>query len=281
MNPHDAVFIAGHRGMVGSALVRLLRARGFTNLILRTRGELDLCDQHAVREFYREQRPRYVLIAAARVGGIWANSTLPVEFLSENLQIQLNLINGAHAAGVEKLLFLGSSCSYPKLAPQPMAEEALLTGTLEPTNEPYALAKICGVKLCQAYARQHGSNFISIMPTNLYGPQDNFDPQSSHVLPALLRKFHLAKLRDEKSVTLWGTGSAYREFLYVDDLAEACLFLMENYDKPDLLNVGCGKTGPSRSLPFLWDRWSGLPASSNGTRPSPTGFRESCSIPRS
>ena len=241
MNPSDPVFIAGHRGMVGAALVRLLRARGFTNLLLRTRAELDLLDPRAVRAFYEEHRPAYVYVAAARVGGIWANATHPVEFLSENLQLELNLINGAQAIGVKKLLFLGSSCIYPRLAPQPMHEDVLLTGPLEPTNEAYALAKISGIRLCQAHARQHGANFISLMPTNLYGPEDNFDLESSHVLPALLHKFHLAKTRGEKNVTLWGTGSACREFLHVDDLAEACLFLMERYDSPELINVGVGR----------------------------------------
>jgi GDP-L-fucose synthase len=240
MKPSDVIYVAGHRGMVGAALVRLLRARGFTNLLLRTRAELDLGDARAVRAFYEKYRPDYVLVAAAKVGGIGANAAQPVEFLSENLQIELNLINGAHSAGVKKLLFLGSSCIYPRLAPQPMKEDALLTGSLEPTNEAYALAKICGIKLCQAYAKQYGANFISAMPTNLYGPEDNFDLQSSHVLPALIHKFHLAKEKAQPSVTLWGTGSAYREFLHVDDLAQACLFLMESYDSPELINVGCG-----------------------------------------
>jgi GDP-L-fucose synthase len=258
MNASDSVFVAGHRGMVGAAIVRLLRERGFTNLLLRTRAELDLCDNHAVRAFYQQHRPAYVFVAAARVGGIMANSTLPVEFLSENLQIELNLINGAHAFGVKKLLFLGSSCIYPKFAPQPMREDALLTGPLEPTNEAYALAKICGIRLCQAYARQHGANFISAMPTNLYGPEDNFDLQSSHVLPALIRKFHIAKETSAKSVTLWGTGAAYREFLHVDDLAEACVFLMEKYDNPELVNVGCGEDLTIRDLAGLISRVVGF-----------------------
>jgi GDP-L-fucose synthase len=193
MKPEDAIFVPGHRGMVGSALVHLLRQRGFKNLLLRTRQELDLCDQHAVRAFYAREKPAYVFVAAARVGGIMANASRPVEFLSENLRIELNLIDGAHEAGVAKLLFLGSSCIYPKLAPQPIHEDSLLTGSLEPTNEPYALAKICGVRLCQAYAKQHGARFISAMPTNLYGPEDNFDPETSHVLAALIGKFHRAK----------------------------------------------------------------------------------------
>jgi GDP-L-fucose synthase len=248
MKTGDAIFVAGHRGMVGSALVRLLRARGFTNLLLRTREELDLCDTRAVRAFYEKSRPDYVLLAAAKVGGIWANATHGVEFLSENLQIGLNVVNGAHAAGVKKLLFLGSSCIYPKHAPQPLQEDALLTGRLEPTNEPYALAKICGIRLCQAYAKQHGANFISAMPTNLYGPEDNFDLETSHVLPALIHKVHLARERAQPSVTLWGTGRAYREFLHVDDMAQACLFLMENYDSPELINVGCGQDTTIREL---------------------------------
>jgi GDP-L-fucose synthase len=248
MKPSDAIYVAGHRGMVGAALVRLLRARGFTNLLLRTREELDLCHADAVRAFYEKYRPDYVLVAAAKVGGIWANAAQPVEFLSENLQIELNLINGAHANRVKKLLFLGSSCIYPKHAPQPMSEDVLLTGSLEPTNEAYALAKICGIKLCQAYSKQYGANFISAMPTNLYGPEDNFDLQTSHVLPALIHKFHLAKERAQSSVTLWGTGSAYREFLHVDDLAQACLFLMETYDSPELVNVGCGHDITIREL---------------------------------
>jgi GDP-L-fucose synthase len=248
MKPKDAIFVPGHRGMVGSALVRLLRQRGFTHLLLRTRQELDLCDQHAVRAFYAKEKPAYVFVAAARVGGIWANTSRPVEFLSENLRIELNLIDGAHEAGVSKLLFLGSSCIYPKLAPQPIHEDSLLTGSLEPTNEPYALAKICGVRLCQAYAKQHGARFISAMPTNLYGPGDNFDPETSHVLAALIGKFHRAKVGGGSTVTLWGTGSPYREFLHVDDLADACLFLMENYESPDLINVGWGSDLRIREL---------------------------------
>jgi GDP-L-fucose synthase len=248
MKTTDAIYVAGHRGMVGAALVRLLRAKGFSNLLLRTRAELDLCDARAVQAFYEKNRPDYVIVAAAKVGGIWANATQPVEFLSENLQIELNLINGAHTAGVKKLLFLGSSCIYPKLAPQPIKEETLLTGSLEPTNEPYALAKICGIRLCQAYAKQYGANFISAMPTNLYGPEDNFDLETSHVLPALLHKFHLAKEQSLPSVTLWGSGAPYREFLHVDDLAQACFFLMETYDLPELVNVGCGNDITIRSL---------------------------------
>jgi GDP-L-fucose synthase len=257
MNPGDAIFVAGHRGMVGSALVRLLRKRGFTNLLLRTRAELDLLDHAAVRAFYAKEKPAYVFAAAARVGGIWANAIKPVEFLSENLRLELNLIDGAHEAGVTKLLFLGSSCIYPRLAPQPIQEDALLTGSLEPTNEPYALAKICGVRLCQAYAKQHGARFISAMPTNLYGPEDNFDPETAHVLAALLNKFHTARQRGEGKVTLWGTGSPYREFLHVDDLAEACLFLMDNYESPDPINVGTGRDLRIRELADLVGRITG------------------------
>jgi GDP-L-fucose synthase len=251
MKATDAIYVAGHRGMVGAALVRSLRARGFTNLLLRTRAELDLCDTSAVNAFYAKFRPDYVLIAAAKVGGIWANATQPVEFLAQNLQIELNLINGAYAHPVKKLLFLGSSCIYPRLAPQPMKEDALLTGSLEPTNEPYALAKICGIKLCQAYAKQYGVNFISAMPTNLYGPEDNFDLETSHVLPALIHRFHLAREQARPSVTLWGTGSPRREFLHADDLAQACLFLMENYHSPEIINVGYGREITIRELAAL------------------------------
>jgi GDP-L-fucose synthase len=258
MNTSDTIFVAGHRGMVGAALVRLLKARGYTNLLLRTRAELDLCDTAAVRAFYAKYKPAYVIVAAARVGGILANATHPVEFLSENLQIELNLINEAYHHKVAKLLFLGSSCIYPKLAPQPLKEDVLLTGSLEPTNEPYALAKICGIKLCQAYANQYGANFISAMPTNLYGPMDNFDLQSSHVVPALLHKFHLAKEQGKPAVTLWGTGTVYREFLHVDDLAEACLFLMDEYDSPELINVGCGEDITIRDLATLVGRVVGF-----------------------
>jgi GDP-L-fucose synthase len=272
MSPDASVFVAGHRGMVGSALVRLLRARGFKQLLLRTRAELDLLDPRAVRTFYEQHRPEYVFVAAAKVGGIWANASQPVEFLSENLQMELNLINGAQAVAVKKLLFLGSSCIYPRLAPQPLHEDALLTGPLESTNEAYALAKICGIKLCQAYSRQYGANFISAMPTNLYGPEDNFDLQTSHVLPALLHKFHLAREAGQKSVTLWGTGAPFREFLHVDDLAEACLFLMGKYDSPELINVGCGEDISIRNLAELIGRIVGFsgPIEWDATKPDGT-----------
>ena len=234
------IFVAGHRGLVGSAIGRELLRRGFTNVIGRTRGELDLLDARAVRDFYAAEKPEYVIIAAAKVGGIVANKTYPAEFLYQNLQIQNHLIHGAWVAGVRKLLFLGSSCIYPKHAPQPMKESDLLTGPLEPTNEWYAVAKIAGIKMCQAYRRQYGCDFISAMPTNMYGPNDNYDPQNSHVLPALIRKFHEAKISGAPNVTLWGTGSPLREFLYADDLAGACVFLLENYSEENFINVGHG-----------------------------------------
>jgi GDP-L-fucose synthase len=249
---HDArIFVAGHRGLVGSALWRNLQARGFTRLIGRTRTELNLLDISAVREFYRREQPEFVFVAAAKVGGILANSRQPVDFLYQNLTIQNNLIHGAHEYGVRKLLFLGSSCIYPQLAPQPLKEEYLLTAPLEPTNEWYAIAKIAGIKLCQAFRRQHGCDFISAMPTNMYGPNDNFDLQSSHVLPALIRKFHEAKQTSAPSVICWGTGSPLREFLYSDDLASACVFLMENYSEEQFINVGSGSEISIRELAEL------------------------------
>ena len=228
-NPNAKVFIAGHRGMVGSAIKRELENQKFSNIICKSRDELDLLNQNSVAEFFENERPEFVIIAAAKVGGILANDQHPAEFLHQNLVIETNLIHSAHMNGVEKLLFLGSSCIYPKLAPQPLKEEHLLTGPLEPTNEWYAIAKIAGIKLCQAYRRQYGSDFISAMPTNLYGPNDNYDLKSSHVLPALIRKFHEAKTSDTPTVMCWGTGSPMREFLHADDLAQACVFLMENY----------------------------------------------------
>ena len=237
---NERVYIAGHRGLVGSAIWRELESAGFKNLIGRSRTELDLQDATAVKSFYAKEKPAYVFVAAAKVGGILANNNFPAEFLYENLQIQNNLIHGAHEAGVKKLLFLGSSCIYPKLAPQPIKEEHLLTGPLEPTNEWYAIAKIAGIKMCQAYRRQYGCNFISAMPTNMYGPNDNFDLQSSHVLPALIRKFHEAKISNAATVTCWGTGTPLREFLYADDLARACLFLLENYNEEQFINIGFG-----------------------------------------
>ncbi|MEO3712126.1 GDP-L-fucose synthase [Roseateles sp. 2.12] len=247
--PSDArIFVTGHRGMVGSALVRRLQARGYTQILTRSRAELDLLDQAAVYRYLVEHRPDYVFIAAAKVGGILANDTERADFLFQNLQIELNLIHGAHRAGVQRLLFLGSSCIYPRDCPQPIREEALLSGPLEPTNEPYAIAKIAGVKLAESYSRQHGRQYISVMPTNLYGPGDNYDLQTSHVLPALIRKAHEAKQRGDVSITVWGSGTPRREFLHVDDLAEACVLLMETgYDGP-LLNVGCGQDLSIREL---------------------------------
>jgi len=245
------IFVAGHRGLVGSAIVRRLEAAGFTQLIRRTHAELDLCEQRAVDEFFRTERPEYVLLAAARVGGIHANNTFPADFIRDNLLIQSHVIDAARRNGVRKLLFLGSSCIYPKHAPQPMPESALLTGPLEPTNEWYAVAKIAGIKLCQAYRRQYGFDAISVMPPNLYGPGDNFDLQTSHVLPALIRKFHEAKTSSARAVSVWGSGTPRREFLHVDDLADACLFLLENYSEEAIINVGWGEDVSIRELAEL------------------------------
>jgi len=242
------VYVAGHRGLVGSAIVRHLRAEGFDNLLTATRSELDLRDQAAVNEWFRANRPEYVFLVAGTVGGILANSTRPAEFIYDNLMIHATVVHAAHLHGVRRLLYLGSSCIYPRECPQPIREEYLLTGLLEPTNEPYAIAKISGIKLCQAYRRQYGSDFISAMPTNLYGPHDNFDLQSSHVLPALMRKFHDARAEGRDEVTVWGTGSPRREFLHVDDLADACLFLMRHYDGDGHINVGTGEDLSIREL---------------------------------
>lgn len=234
------IYVAGHRGMVGSAIVRALQYQGYQNLVLRTSKELDLRNQAEVNSFFQTEKPDFVFLAAAKVGGIHANNVYRAEFIYDNLMIESNVIHASYTAGVSKLLFLGSSCIYPKMAPQPLTEDALLTGTLEPTNEPYAIAKIAGIKLCEAYKDQYGANFISAMPTNLYGPNDNYDLQNSHVLPALLRKFHEAKLAGVEQVECWGTGSPMREFLHVNDLADACLFLMANYDGKEFVNVGTG-----------------------------------------
>jgi GDP-L-fucose synthase len=238
---NDRIFVAGHRGLAGSAILRRLKAAGYANLLVRTHQELDLTDQRAVGNFFADEKPQYVIVAAAKVGGILANNTYRADFIRDNLAIALNVIDAAHHHKVNKLLFLSSSCVYPKLAPQPMREEHLLTGPLEPTNEPYAIAKIAGMKLCESYQRQYGSNFFSVLPTNLYGPNDNFDLETSHVLPALIRKFHDAKMSNADHVTLWGSGQPRREFMHVDDLADACLFLMENYEKAGPLNIGVGE----------------------------------------
>ncbi|WP_341876742.1 GDP-L-fucose synthase [Defluviitalea saccharophila] len=241
MEKESKIYVAGHNGLVGSAIVRKLKTKGYTNLILRTHEELDLINQQAVKEFFKEEKPEYVFLAAAKVGGIQANNTYPADFIYENLMIECNVIRSAYEHGVEKLLFLGSSCIYPKMAPQPMKEEYLLAGYLEPTNEAYALAKISGLKMCQYFNRQYGTNYISVMPTNLYGPNDNFDLDNSHVLPALIRKFHEAKEENKPFVEIWGTGNPRREFLHVDDMADACVYLMETYNQDEFLNVGTGK----------------------------------------
>ncbi|MDB9775954.1 GDP-L-fucose synthase [Vicingaceae bacterium] len=241
MNKRDKIYVAGHRGMVGSAIVRALKQEGYTNIVYKTSSELDLRNQAAVNQFFEKERPQYVFLAAAKVGGIQANNIYRADFLYENLMIESNIIHASYVNRVNKLLFLGSSCIYPKMAPQPLKEEYLLTDELEHTNEPYAIAKIAGIKLCESYRRQYGCNFISAMPTNLYGPNDNYDLNNSHVLPALLRKFHTAKLNGEKEVTVWGSGNPMREFLYVDDLADACLFLMREYNGEEWMNVGTGK----------------------------------------
>ncbi|HNK69936.1 MAG TPA: GDP-L-fucose synthase [Flavobacteriales bacterium] len=241
MDRNDKVYVAGHRGMVGSAIVRKLQAEGHTNIVVRTSKELDLKEQQAVRDVFAQEKPAYVYLAAAKVGGIHANNVYRAQFLYENLMIEANIIHAAHENGVKKLLFLGSSCIYPKMAPQPLKEESLLTGLLEQTNEPYAIAKIAGIKLAESYRRQYGCNYISAMPTNLYGPNDNYDLNNSHVLPALIRKFHTAKVTNAPSVEVWGTGSPMREFLHVDDLADACYFLMKNYDEELFVNIGTGE----------------------------------------
>lgn len=251
MEKDSKVYVAGHQGLVGSALVRHLEAEGFRKIITRTRAELDLTDQKAVTSFFEAECPEYVFLAAAKVGGILANKSRPAEFIHQNLGIQDNIIHASYKTGVKKLLFLGSSCIYPKLAPQPIKEEYLLTGELEPTNKAYAIAKIAGIIQCQSYNEQYGTNFISVMPTNLYGPNDNYDLESSHVLPALIRKFHEAKQNNAESVTLWGTGSAKREFLHVDDLANACLFLMQEYSGSEIINIGTGEDLPIKELAEL------------------------------
>lgn len=251
MEKSAKIYVAGHRGMVGSAIIRKLGSEGFDNLVTRTSSELDLRDQVAVANFFKKENPAYVILAAAKVGGIHANNTYRAEFLFDNLCIQNNIIDNSYKNGVKKLLFLGSSCIYPRLAPQPIKEEYLLTGALEQTNEPYAIAKIAGIKMCEAYRDQYGCNFISAMPTNLYGPNDNYDLNNSHVLPALIRKFHEAKIANKPEVIIWGTGSPKREFLHVDDLASACFYLLENYDGRELVNVGSGTEVSIKDLAML------------------------------
>lgn len=248
MDKNSKVYVAGHKGLVGSAIVRNLQEKGYTNIIYRTHSELDLTNQEAVRRFFEEEKPEYVYLAAAKVGGINANNIYPADFIYENLMIQNNVIKAAHDFGVKKLLFLGSTCIYPKMAPQPIKEEYLLTGALEPTNEAYAVAKIAGLEMCKFFKRQYGDNFISCMPTNLYGPNDNFDLNNSHVMPALIRKFHEAKVNNAEKVEVWGTGTPLREFLYVDDMADACVFLMENYDGEEHVNIGTGEEVSIRQL---------------------------------
>jgi GDP-L-fucose synthase len=248
MNKSSKIYIAGHTGLVGSAILRGLQSQGYGNLILRTHQELDLEIQKDVNDFFERERPEYVFLAAAKVGGIYANNTYPADFIYNNLIIETNVIHASYKYGVKKLLFLGSSCIYPRLAPQPMKEEYLLTGELEPTNEPYAIAKIAGIKLCQSFNRQYGTDFISVMPTNLYGPNDNYDPMNSHVLPALISRFHEAKIDKRPFVEAWGTGSPRREFMYSDDMAEACVFLMSNYDGNKIVNIGTGEDVTIREL---------------------------------
>ena len=261
MEKDAKIYVAGHRGMVGSALIRRLQQAGFTNFVTRTSSELDLRNQQAVADFFAQEKPEYVVLAAAKVGGIQANNTYRAEFLYDNLMIESNVIHHSYLNGVKKLLFLGSSCIYPKMAPQPLREDALLTGELESTNEPYAVAKIAGIKLCDAYRSQYGCNYISAMPTNLYGPHDNYDLKNSHVLPALLRKFHEAKEAKAPEVEVWGTGTPRREFLHVDDLADACYWLLENYNEPGLVNIGTGTDLSIRELAELVQRTVGYEGS--------------------
>ena len=251
MNHSSKIYVAGHTGLVGSAILQTLQSQGYSNLILRTHRELDLEIQKDVNDFFGKERPEYVFLAAAKVGGIYANNTFPADFIYNNVIIQANVIHAAYKYGVKKLLFLGSSCIYPRLAPQPMKEEYLLTGLLEPTNEPYALAKIAGIKMCQAYNRQYGTNFISVMPTNLYGPNANYDLMDSHVLPALIRRFHEAKVQELPFMEVWGTGTPRREFMYSLDMAEACIFLMENYNSSEIINIGTGEDITIRELAVL------------------------------
>jgi len=271
MKPTEKVYIAGHRGMVGSAICRRLQKEGFTDIVTRTSSDLDLRNQAAVRDFFAKERPDHVFLAAAKVGGIMANNTYRAEFLYDNLLIESNIIDAAYRNDVKKLLFLGSSCIYPKMAPQPLKEEYLLTGPLEETNEPYAIAKITGIKLCDAYRAQYGCNFISVMPTNLYGPNDNYDLTTSHVLPALIRKFHEAKQTGAPAVTIWGSGKPRREFLHADDLADACYFLMQRYDEPGLVNIGTGEDLEIGELALLIKKIVGYPGKIGHDTSKPDG----------
>jgi GDP-L-fucose synthase len=271
MQPDSRIYVAGHRGLVGSAIVRRLRQQGFENLVFRSRDELDLEDGAAVQDFFERERPDYVFLAAARVGGILANATYPAEFIRSNLLITLNVVEAGYRTGISKLLYLGSSCIYPKLARQPITEDQLLAGPLEPTNEAYAVAKIAGIHLCQAYRRQYGVNCISVMPTNLYGPGDNFDLETSHVVPALLRKFHTAKAEGAPYVTIWGSGTPRREFLHVDDLADACVFLMDGYDSEEIINIGCGEDISIAELAALMSDVVGYAGTTSYDRSKPDG----------
>ena len=271
MDKNSKIYIAGHRGMVGSAIKRKLEKEGFNNFITRTSDEIDLRNQQQVADFFEQTKPDYVFLAAAKVGGIVANNTYRAEFLYDNLQIQNNLIHSSYLNGVKKLLFLGSSCIYPKMAPQPLEEDYLLTGTLEPTNEPYAIAKIAGIKMCDAYRSQYGCDFISVMPTNLYGYNDNYHPQNSHVLPALIRRFHEAKEQGIPQVTIWGSGTPLREFLFADDLAEACYYLMQNYSEAGLINIGSGKEISIKDLALLIKKIVGYEGEINFDASKPDG----------
>ncbi|HRH67920.1 MAG TPA: GDP-L-fucose synthase [Flavobacteriales bacterium] len=271
MNKTDKIYIAGHRGMVGSAIIRKLNAEGFTNIVTRTSKELDLKEQQDVRDFFAKEKPDHVVLAAAKVGGIHANNVYRAQFLYENLMIESNVIHSSHENGVKKLLFLGSSCIYPKMAPQPLKEESLLSGILEQTNEPYAIAKIAGIKLAESYRRQYGCNYISAMPTNLYGPNDNYDLNNSHVLPALIRKFHTAKVTNAASVEVWGSGSPRREFLHVDDLADACFYLLQNYDEELFVNIGTGEDLTIKELAELIKDIVGFPGELKWNTEKPDG----------
>ncbi len=271
MEKEEKIYVAGHRGMVGSAILKKLQEEGFKNIVTRTSQELDLRDQAAVAEFFKSEKPQYVFLAAAKVGGIIANNTYRADFIYENLAIQNNVIHQSYVHGVKKLMFLGSSCIYPKMAPQPLKEEYLLTGTLEPTNEPYAIAKIAGIKMCEAYRAQYGCNFISVMPTNLYGYNDNYHPQNSHVLPALIRRFHEAKENGVSEVVIWGTGTPLREFLFSSDLADACVFLMQYYDEPQFVNIGVGEDIPIKDLALLIKQVVGYEGDITFDRSKPDG----------